>query len=617
MLSRRRFVPRKEIRKIWKNHQVMNSRAPNGILHRKEKMAAQPFSRLWRVSDPTLFQMTLVATLMAPVLGGCGPPPNLYFASLTTELNETHFNTGTILKYTCRPGYSKVNFASQVVICQRNTWRYNEFCVKKRCRNPGELQNGKVISKTDHFFGSQLEFVCSEGYILIGPATSYCEIQDKGVDWSDPLPQCIIAKCKPPPDISNGRHSGGDEDFYTYGSSVTYKCDPNFSMIGKASISCTVENKTIGVWNPSPPTCKKIICPKPEVKNGNVISGFRTIYTYQNSMVFDCKEGFILKGSSLIHCGENNDWDPPPPICELNSCPDLPNIPNAYWETYNNRVPTKERLYNIGTVLRYKCYSGYEPASDGPTTVTCQRNLTWTPHIGCKEMCCPIPDLENGEIISKNTRSVNSCAYFYRDTVFYMCYKKYRFEARCQEDGTWDPKTPSCDEDCDFPPDVAHGYYEEVERFRVFIQNEVIYKCDKGYTLVGESKLSCRSSHWTPAVPQCKALCPKPEIAHAKLSMDKDQYLQTANLTIQCDSDYKLVGPQNITCLEDRTWYPGVPKCEWVIPEGCEHVQKGRTAMQCLPNPADVKMAMELYKLSLEIELLELQRDKAKKHTME
>ncbi|EFB13508.1 hypothetical protein PANDA_018754, partial [Ailuropoda melanoleuca] len=595
----------------------MHPRSPNRILHRKEKMAAQPFSSLWGVSHPTLFQMTLVAALMATVLGRCGPPPNLYFASLTTVLNETYFDTGTKLKYTCRPGFSNVNFLSPLVTCQHDTWRYSEFCTKKRCRNPGELQNGKVIAKTDHFFGSHIEFVCSEGYILIGAATSYCEIQDKRVDWSEPLPLCVIAKCKPPPDISNGNHNGGDEDFYTYGSSVTYRCDPNFSMIGKASISCAVENKTIGVWSPSPPTCKKVICPKPEVKNGKAISGFRTIYTYQNSMIFDCEEGFILKGSSLIHCGEDNDWDPPPPICELSSCTDLPNIPNAYWERYNNHVPTKEQIYNIGTVLRYKCHSGYEPALDAPTTVTCQRNLTWTPHIGCKELCCPIPELENGEIISKSTGSVNSCAYFYRDTVHYMCYKKYHFEARCREDGTWYPKTPTCDEHCDFPPEVAHGRYEEIIGFRVFIQNEVIYKCDEGYALVGVAKLSCSSSHWTPAAPQCKALCPKPEIAHAKLSVNKDQYLQAANVTIQCDSGYELDGPQSITCLEDRTWYPGVPKCEWVVPESCEYVGKGRKIMQCLPNPADVKMALELYRYSLEIELLERQIEKAKKYTAE
>ncbi|EFB13507.1 hypothetical protein PANDA_018753 [Ailuropoda melanoleuca] len=226
------------------------------------------------------------------------------------------------------------------------------------------------------------------------------------------------------------------------------------------------------------------------------------------------------------------------------------------------------------------------------------------------ELCCPIPELENGEIISKSTGSVNSCAYFYRDTVHYMCYKKYHFEARCREDGTWYPKTPTCDEHCDFPPEVAHGRYEEIIGFRVFIQNEVIYKCDEGYALVGVAKLSCSSSHWTPAAPQCKALCPKPEIAHAKLSVNKDQYLQAANVTIQCDSGYELDGPQSITCLEDRTWYPGVPKCEWVVPESCEYVGKGRKIMQCLPNPADVKMALELYKYSLEIEVLERQIEK-------
>ncbi|VCW84556.1 unnamed protein product, partial [Gulo gulo] len=332
--------------------------------------------------------------------GDCGLPPNLYFASPTTVVNETYFKSGTILRYTCRPGYGRVNYLSPTITCQYNKWNYNEFCVKKRCRHPGELENGKVIAETELVFGSHLKFVCSEGYILIGKTTSYCEIQDKGVGWSDPLPHCIIAKCKPPPDISNGKHNGADEDFYTYGSSITYRCDPNFSMIGKASISCTVENKTVGVWSPSPPTCKKIFCVKPIVKNGRVISGFSTIYTYKNSMVFDCERGFILKGSSLIHCGENGNWDPPPPVCELNSCTDLPDIQNASWERYNNHVPTKERMYDIGTVLRYTCSAGYKPASDGPTTVTCQRNLTWTPHIGCKEVCCPIPELENGEIIS-------------------------------------------------------------------------------------------------------------------------------------------------------------------------------------------------------------------------
>lgn len=39
--------------------------------------------------------------------------------------------------------------------------------------------------------------------------------------------------------------------------------------------------------------------------------------------------------------------------------------------------------------------------------------------------------------------------------------------------------------------------------------------------------------------------------------------------------------------------------------------------MQCLQRPEDMKMAMEIYKLSLEIEILELQRDKERKSALE
>lgn len=60
------------------------------------------------------------------------------------------------------------------------------------------------------------------------------------------------------------------------------------------------------------------------------------------------------------------------------------------------------------------------------------------------------------------------------------------------------------------------------------------------------------------------ALCLKPEIAHGKLSVDKYLYIESESVTIQCDSGYGVVGSENITCSENKTWYPEVPKCEWV-----------------------------------------------------
>ncbi|XP_032948869.1 C4b-binding protein alpha chain-like isoform X1 [Rhinolophus ferrumequinum] len=604
---------------MLEKHRVMYTpRAPNGTLDRKGKMTAWPLSRLWRVSDPILFQVTLVAALLATVLGDCGPPPHLHYASPVNELNETSFKTGTVLKYHCRPGYSRSSSKNQVLTCRAGgTWNYIVFCVKKQCSNPGELHNGQVIVNTDYSFGSRIEFRCVEGYILIGSTTSYCEVRDKTVAWSDAFPECVIAQCQAPPDISNGKHTGGNEDVYTYGSSVTYSCDSGFSMLGKASIACTVENKTIGVWSPSPPTCKKITCLQPHVRYGKIVLGFGPTYTYKDSIVFECNKGFILKGSSLIHCGEDNNWNPPPPICELNGCTDLPDIPHASWEMRGSHRPTKEEVYDVETVLKYNCHPGYKPAKDKPTTVTCQRNFRWTSYVECEEVCCPEPKLKNGRIIPQRKRVLaRNCVYFYGDSISYSCSETQNFVASCQGDGTWSPETPTCDHGCHYPPIIANGHYEKISSY-LSIVNKVKYECDKGYMLHGQATLSCSSSRWSHEAPQCKALCLKPEIEHGKLSVDKQQYIESENVTIRCDSGYGVVGPQSITCSEDRTWYPEVPKCEWEVPEGCERVLAGRNITQCLSNVADVKMALEVYKLSLEIELLELQLHKARNSTLE
>ncbi|XP_047376804.1 C4b-binding protein alpha chain isoform X2 [Sciurus carolinensis] len=469
------------------------TRPPDGTHHRKGEMATWAFCRLWRVSDPTLFQMTLVAALLVAVLGKCGPPPTLSFATPIRELTETEFETATALSYTCRPGYSRTSSSPHVVCKYNGEWSYDTFCIKKRCSNPGDLPNGRVEIKTDLSFGSQIEFSCSEGFILKGSTTNYCDIRGKGVGWSDPFPVCLVVKCQSPPDISHGKHNGGNEDFYTYGSSITYTCDPNFSLIGNASISCTVENKTVGVWSPSPPTCERIFCPKPDVPHGIIVFGFGPVYSYKDSIMFNCRRGFKLRGSNSIRCEADKKWNPSPPVCE--------------------------------------------------------------------PICCPIPELENGRILRTRKRHYTpECTYFYEDVLSYICNEQQELSATCQLDGTWSPKTPSCDQVCNFPPTIAHGRHKQKLNF---FKYEFVYECDEGYQLVGEAKLSCSDSQWSSKVPQCKALCLKPEIKNGKLSVDKDQYLEMEATTIQCDSGFGVVGSQRITCSENRTWYPAVPECKW------------------------------------------------------
>ncbi|KAM4861658.1 zona pellucida sperm-binding protein 3 receptor-like isoform 5-T6 [Thomomys bottae] len=542
------------------SHVIMHAPRRSHVLpkksafHREEELAAWLFPRLWKATDSTLFQMTLVAILMAPILGDCNPPPKLPFASPIHPFYLTSFKTGNVLKYVCNLGYKKVN--SSLLICNFNgEWTYTVFCVKKQCRLPGELMNGKIEIKTNLAYGSTIQFSCSKGYQLVGESTSQCHTQGRGVNWSNPLPECVSIKCEPPPVISNGKHSGG-EDIFTYGSTVTYSCNPNFSLVGNASIFCTVMNKTIGVWSPSPPTCKKIVCQKPQIPKAILASGFKDFYIYKDTIMISCTNGFVLRGSSLIRCEANNQWFPSLPTCERSGCVNLPDIPFASWEgnTFTSKNVTK---FGVGTHLKYQCKPGYRSISSDPQIVICQENLTWTFSGGCEKVCCPKPDLEKIRIISERRDLTHICFYTYGDYIFYMCDNGYipvSIDGRssCQADGKWAPKTPSC------------------------------------------------KSAW----------CPKPVIQNGKLSVTKDHYFELENVTVYCNAGYKMVGPYNIMCSDKNIWYPVVPKCVRVVLSGCEHVLAGEKLLQCLPQSEDVIKALQVYKLLLEIEQLQVAKDK-------
>lgn len=41
-------------------------------------------------------------------------------------------------------------------------------------------------------------------------------------------------------------------------------------------------------------------------------------------------------------------------------------------------------MYEVGTVLRYRCHPGYKTTGNKPMTVTCQENFEWTPYEECE-----------------------------------------------------------------------------------------------------------------------------------------------------------------------------------------------------------------------------------------
>ncbi|GAB1285383.1 Zona pellucida sperm-binding protein 3 receptor [Apodemus speciosus] len=329
--------------------------------------------------------MTLATALMAPVLGDCGPPPSLPFASPINQFYESSYPSGTVLKYTCHHGLKRVN-SSHITCDENGSWVYTNFCARRRCKNPGELINGKVEIQSDLFVGSSIEFSCSKGYLLIGSSSSRCEVQGKGVDWSDSLPECS-PRASP---LQPSAMGSTVVEMKTCSHSVPlviYSCDPSFTLLGNASIVCTVVNKTVGVWRPHPPACEKIVCHRPQIPKGDLAPGFQQFYTYRDALEIGCKKGFVIRGSSVIHCEANGEWYPSIPTCEPNGCVDVPDISYASWDGYKFPLRNFE-VFEIGAKLKYQCKPGYRANLNESQTVTCQENLTWSSSNGCETLWC-------------------------------------------------------------------------------------------------------------------------------------------------------------------------------------------------------------------------------------
>nr|XP_048286594.1 complement decay-accelerating factor, GPI-anchored-like isoform X2 [Myodes glareolus] len=186
----------------------------------------------------------------------CSAPTRVTFASLKTEyINVNYFPIGSTVQYECRPGYQRVPSLSVKSTCLDNLeWStVAEFCKRKSCPNPGDLQNGNINIPTDILFGSGIYFSCNTGYKLVGVDSVFCYVTEKTVEWSDQFPECIEILCPDPPQIKNGEMQG-ESKTYVYRQSVTYSCATGFVLVGNSSIYCTV-NGDQGEWSGPAPQC--------------------------------------------------------------------------------------------------------------------------------------------------------------------------------------------------------------------------------------------------------------------------------------------------------------------------------------------------------------------------
>ncbi|XP_074178076.1 complement receptor type 2 isoform X2 [Rhinolophus sinicus] len=497
-----------------------------------------------------------------------------------TGKNVGSFVPGFSVTYSCEPGYLLVGEKTISCLSSGDWSAIIPTCKEARCKPPGPLLNGQMKGPPSLRVGETVNFSCNEGYRLQGQPSSRCVIAGQDALWTK-MPVCEEILCLPPPPILNGSHTGHPSMNVRYGSTVTYTCDPdpekgvNFNLIGENTIRCTSDSQKTGMWSGPAPRCElsvpAIQCQPPQILRGQISSGQKDQYSYNDTVVFACLSGFTLKGSKGIRCNAQGTWEPSAPVCEK-ECQAPPKI-------LNGRKEDRHRIrFDPGTSVKYSCDVGYVLV--GEESLHCTPEGVWTPTAPkCKVAeCKPI-----GKHLYEKPRDQ-----FIRLDVNSSCDEGYRLGEsvyqQCQGAIPWFVEIRLCKEiTCPPPPVIINGTHTGSSSEDVLYGTTVTYTCNPGpergvtFNLIGESTIRCTSNNqergiWSGPAPLCKlslpaVQCSRVHVANGYQISDKDApYFYNDSVTFKCNNGFTLKGSSQIRCKANNTWDPEIPVCEKEAP---------------------------------------------------
>ncbi|KAM6149501.1 CUB and sushi domain-containing protein 1 [Erethizon dorsatum] len=510
---------------------------------------------------------------------------------------------GATAIFTCNTGYTLVG--SHIRECLANgLWSGSETrCLAGHCGSPDPIVNGH-ISGDGFSYRDTVVYQCNPGFRLVGTSVRIC-LQDHkwsgqtpvcvpitcghpgnpahGVtngsefnlndlvnftcntgyllqgasraqcrsngQWSSPLPTCRVVNCSDPGFVENAiRH--GQQNFpesFEYGTSVLYHCKKGFYLLGSSALTCTAS----GLWDRSLPTCLAISCGHPGVPANAVLTG--ELFTYGARVQYSCKGGQSLTGNGTRVCQEDSHWSGSLPHCSGSSpgfCGD-PGIP-AHGSRLGDEFKTK-------SLLRFSCEMGYQLR--GSAERMCLLSGSWSGvQPVCEAVSCGNPGTPT------NGRIVSSDGILFSSSVVYACWEGYETSGlttrHCTANGTWTGTAPDCTiVSCGDPGTLPNG----VQFGTDFTFNKTVsYQCNPGYLMepTVASTIRCtKDGRWNQSKPICRAvLCSQPPpVPNGKV--EGTDFHWGSSISYSCVDGYQLSHSAILSCEGHGVWKGEIPQC--------------------------------------------------------
>ncbi|XP_041711126.1 sushi domain-containing protein 6 isoform X2 [Coregonus clupeaformis] len=287
----------------------------NGMLESMSKAPGLPTS-----ADKRSLSLLLFLTVLSTGQGsGCVRPFMVQNSWVNlTETNRGSFPVGTVLQYSCDPGY--LADGPNIITCTPlGLWTSDPpRCIRSDvCRPPSEPENGGYTCHPSPCHrlgqGTVIEYFCDEGYMLKGEY-KYKYLTCQEGEWDGPMQiSCVNQGCVRPFMVQHGsvNLTETNRGSFPVGTVLQYSCDPGFLEDGPNIITCT----PLGCWSSDPPRCihSDVCLPPFEPENGGYTCHPSPCHRLSHRTVIEyfCDEGYILKGDYKYLTCQDGEWDGP------------------------------------------------------------------------------------------------------------------------------------------------------------------------------------------------------------------------------------------------------------------------------------------------------------------